>query len=64
MIKSYDQVNTRGDVESKKGTSGRPIQLVSNYFRFKATPNFVFYKYRWVVLFYLSFCFSFVSFEH
>jgi hypothetical protein len=46
MIKSYDQVNTRGDVESKKGTSGKPIQLVSNYFRFKATPNFVFYKYR------------------
>ena len=46
MMKNYDLVSTRGDVQSKKGTSGTEIKLMANYFGFKAKPNFLIYKYR------------------
>ena len=46
MMRNYDLVPTRGDLQSKKGTFGIPIQLAANYFGFKAKPNFLIYKYR------------------
>jgi hypothetical protein len=44
--RSYDLVSTRGELQSKKGSKGTPIALISNYFGFKTKPDFMVYKYR------------------
>jgi hypothetical protein len=43
--KGYDLVLTRGEVQSKMGSKGKPIPLISNYFGFKTKPDFIVYKY-------------------
>lgn len=44
---SYDVVKTRPEgMASKKGSTGRPIDLMTNYLGFKMRPDYCVFKYR------------------
>ncbi|XP_059490462.1 piwi-like protein Siwi [Neocloeon triangulifer] len=44
-VKVEDSVSSTRCVQNKRGTTGHPINLLSNYFELSRTPDFTFYQY-------------------